>query len=260
MPLPSCRWWLLVSCLMASPSYADLFYAPPAPDENAPNFSGSAELGYTKLTGNTNTQTLLAKGRLTWLTGRYTHTFRAETRSVQDNDNTTSERYLVGARERYELADDNYLFGFARWERDRFSGYDSQFTTIAGYGRQILVGPTHTLSAEVGPGYRHDVYADDSDDDDDDAYEGGSSDDLALAYAALDYTYNFSDDISFDQELSAEATHISVTTRSLSSITSQLNSHLALRVSYDARSNTHPPPGAEARTDTTTSVSILYGW
>ncbi|MDH4574174.1 DUF481 domain-containing protein [Salinicola acroporae] len=248
MPLPSCRWWLLVTCLMASPSHAELFYAPPAPDENAPNFSGSAELGYTKLTGNTNTQTLLAKGRLTWLTGRYTHTFRAETRSVQDNDNTTSERYLVGARERYELADDNYLFGFARWERDRFSGYDSQFTTIAGYGRQILVGPTHTLSAEVGPGYRHDAYA-----------EGGS-DDLALAYSALDYTYNFSDDIAFDQELSAEATHISVTTRSLSTITSQLNSHLALRVSYDVKSNTHPPPDAEARTDTTTSVSILYSW
>ena len=248
MSLPSCRWWLLTTCLMASPSYAELFYAPPAPEENAPNFSGSAELGYTKLTGNTNTQTLLAKARLTWLTGRNTHTFRAETRSVQDNDDTTSERYLVGARERYELENNNYLFGFARWERDRFSGYDSQLTTIAGYGRQLLTGPTHTLSAEVGPGYRHDAYA------------AGGSDDLTLAYSALDYTYHFSDDISFDQELSAEATHISVTTRSLSTITSQLNSHLALRVSYDVRSNTHPPPDAEARTDTTTSVSLLYSW
>jgi len=248
MPLPSCRWWLLTACLMASPSYAELFYAPPAPDENTPNFSGNAELGYTKLTGNTNTQTLLAKGRLTWLTGRNTHTFRAETRSVQDNGNTTSERYLIGARERYELPDSNYLFGFARWERDRFSGYDSQFTTIGGYGRQLLTGPTHTLSVEAGPGYRHDTYV-----------EGGSGN-IALAYSALDYAYNFSDDISFDQELSVEATHISVTTRSLSKITSQLNSHLALRLSYDVRSNTHPPPGAEARTDTTTSVSILYSW
>ncbi|WP_110648050.1 DUF481 domain-containing protein [Salinicola peritrichatus] len=248
MPLPSRRWLLLTSCLLTTPSLADLFYAPPAPEENAPNFSGSAELGYTRLTGNSNTQTLLAKGRLTWLTGRNTHTFRAETSSVQDNDSTTTEQYLVAARERYELEDNNYLFGFARWERDRFSGYDSQFTTIAGYGRQLLNGPTHTLSAEVGPGYRHDSYAD------------GGSDDLALAYSALDYTYNFSEDISFDQELSAEATHINITTRSLSTITSQLNSHLALRVSYDVKSNTHPPPDAEARTDTTTSVSILYSW
>ncbi|WP_110666879.1 DUF481 domain-containing protein [Salinicola halophilus] len=248
MPLPRCRWLLLSGCLLSVSAPADLFYAPPAPDDDAPNFSGSAELGYTRLTGNTETQTLLARGRLTWLTGRFTHTFRAETRSVQDHDDTTSERYLAAARERYELADDNYLFGFARWERDRFSGYDSQLTTIAGYGRQLLTGPTHTLSAEAGPGYRHDAYA-----------EGGS-DNLPLAYAALDYTYNFSDDISFEQEMSAEATHISVTTRSLSTITSQLNSHLALRVAYDVKSNTHPPPDASARTDTTTSVSVLYSW
>lgn len=250
MPLPRCRWLLLATCLLASSASADLFYAPPAPDDDTPNFSGSAELGYTRLTGNSNTQTLLAKGRLTWLTGRFTHTFRAETRSVQDNDNTTSEQYLVAGRERYELSDDNYLFGFARWERDRFSGYAWQFTTIGGYGRQLLNGPTHTLSAEVGPGYRHDDYADKS----------KASDDLPLAYSALDYTYNFSEDISFDQEMSVEATHISVTTRSLSTITSQLNSHLALRVAYDVKSNTHPPPDADARTDTTTSVSLLYSW
>lgn len=248
MSLQSHRWLLLTSCLLATPSFADLFYAPPAPEENAPNFSGSAELGYTRLTGNSDTQTLLAKGRLTWLTGRNTHTFRAETRSVQDSENTTTEQYLVAARERYELEDNNYLFGFARWEKDRFSGYDSQLTTIAGYGRQLLNGPKHTLSAEIGPGYRHDVY------------DEGGSDDLALAYSALDYTYNFSEDISFDQELSVEATHINVTTRSLSTITSQLNSHLALRVSYDVKSNTHPPPEAEARTDTTTAVSLLYSW
>ncbi|GHB20407.1 DUF481 domain-containing protein [Salinicola rhizosphaerae] len=248
MPLLRYRWWLLATCLLTTPTFADLFYAPPAPEENAPNFSGSAELGYTRLTGNTNTQTLLAKGRLTWLTGRFTHTFRAETRSVQDNDSTTSEQYLAAARERYELADDNYLFGFGRWERDRFSGYDWQFTTIGGYGRQLLTGPTHVLSAEVGPGYRHDEYA------------AGGSDDLPLGYTALDYTFNISDDISFDQELSAEATHINVTTRSLSSITSQFNSHLAMRVSYDIKSNTHPPPETDARTDTTTSVSLLYSW
>ena len=30
------------------------------------------------------------------------------------------------------------LFGFARWEKDRFAGYDQQLSAIGGYGRQIL--------------------------------------------------------------------------------------------------------------------------
>ena len=76
--------WLLCALLgiAALPVHADLFYAPPAPQEDAPKMSGEAELGYTHLSGNSNSRTLLAKGRLTWLTGRHTHTLRGETRSV----------------------------------------------------------------------------------------------------------------------------------------------------------------------------------
>ncbi|MCK2041186.1 DUF481 domain-containing protein [Chromohalobacter sp. TMW 2.2308] len=243
------RWLLLVILLGATlPVHADLFYAPPAPQDDAPKMSGEAELGYTHLSGNSNSRTLLAKGRLTWLTGRHTHTLRGETRSVQENDETSTEQYLLGGRERYELEGPHYLFGFGRWEKDRFSGYDYQFTTIGGYGRQWLDGPTHTLSTEFGPGYRHD------------AYQDGKEDDLGLAYAALDYRWNISEGAYFEQAVSVEAAAPNTTTRSISSLTSQLNSHLALKMSFEVKNNTSPPDGAEANTDRTTSMSLLYSW
>ena len=242
--------WLLCALLgiAALPVHADLFYAPPAPQEDAPKMSGEAELGYTHLSGNSNSRTLLAKGRLTWLTGRHTHTLRGETRSVQENDETSTEQYLVAGRERYDLQGPHYLFGFGRWEKDRFSGYDYQFTTIGGYGRQWLAGPDHILSTEFGPGYRHDAYVD------------GKEEDLGLAYAALDYRWDLSEGAYFEQAISTEAATRNTTTRSITSLTAQLNSHLALKMSFELKNNTDPPDDAESNTDRTTSMSLLYSW
>ncbi|MBZ9559413.1 MULTISPECIES: DUF481 domain-containing protein [Modicisalibacter] len=232
-----------------SPAQDSLFYAPPQPGDDAPEFSGQAELGYTHLAGNTDSETLIAKGRLTWITDdKWTHTLRGETRQVKEDDSASAEQYLVAGRERYELEGPHYLFGFTRWEKDRFSGYDYQFTTIIGYGRQLLAGPTHTLSLEAGPGYRHDEL------------ESGSDDDLAVGYGALDYQWQFNEGSSFEQELSVEGTDTNVTTRSFSAITAQLNAHLALRLSHEIKNNSNPPEGTESDTDLTTAASLLYRW
>ncbi|GGX97310.1 hypothetical protein GCM10007160_26000 [Litchfieldella qijiaojingensis] len=227
---------------------ASPFYSPPAPEEDAPTFSGDAELGFTRLSGNTNSQTLIAKGRLTWLTGDWTHTLRGETRNVTRDGETSAEQYLVAGRERYDLSGPHYLFGFARWEQDRFSGFDYQFTTIGGYGRQILDSDTHDLSVEAGPGYRIDAIRDDE------------TEELGVAYGAFAYSWEFSSTASFDQEASIEATDDNVTTRSLSSLTAKLNSRLALRLSHEIKHNSQPPETADASTDLTTSASLLYSW
>ncbi|SDL40646.1 putative salt-induced outer membrane protein [Modicisalibacter muralis] len=234
--------------LAATPTLASAFYAPPAPGEDAPEFSGSAELGYTKLSGNTNSETLIAKGTLSWLSGAWTHILRAETRRVEKDDDTSAEQYLVAGRERYDLDGPHYLFGFARWEKDRFSGYRHQTTMIAGYGRQLLEGPPHSLSVEGGPGYRHD------------ALENGEDEDLAVGYAAVNYQWALSEHASVQQELSVEGTAENVTTRSFSALTTQLNSHLALRLSHELKSNSNPPDEASANTDRTTTASLLYSW
>lgn len=227
---------------------ANPFYAPPAPQENAKAFSGDAELGYTHLSGNTDSQTLIGKGRLTWLTGSWTHTLRGEVRNVTRDGDTSAEQYLLSMRERYELEGSHYLFGFARWEKNRFSGYDQQFAAIAGYGRDLLTGERHRLSLEAGPGYRHDRIRD----EDNEAH--------AVAYGALAYEFEATETATLAQELSVEATSDNTTSRSLSSLTARLNARLALRLSHEIKHNSHPPSTAEAHTDHTTNVSLLYSW
>lgn len=247
------RFWLAATLafgatLNVQPSLAAPFYAPPAPSDDAPVFTGQAELGYTRLTGNTDSETLLAKGRLTWLTGNWTHSLRGETFKVEEHGESSAERYLFAGRERYDLQGPHYLFGFLRWEKDRFSGYRYQTTTIVGYGRQVLTGPLHTLSLETGPGYRHDALA------------TGEAHTLFVGYGALDYQWEISEGTRFQQELSVEGTHKNITTRAFSAVTTQLNASLSLRVSHEAKNNSDPPSDAEKHTDRITAVSLLYNW
>lgn len=244
------RWILLLACwpLWLTVAYASPFYAPPPPQEDAPVFSGDAELGFTRLSGNTDSQTLIGKTLLTWLTGKFTYSLRGEVRSVSKDDETSAEQYLVAGRERYELDGPHYLFGFARWEKDRFAGYDQQLSAIGGYGRQVLDNDTHILSLEAGPGYRHDRLREHGD------YQ------LAVAYTALDYQWFFSDYADIQQEMSFEYTDQNTTSRSLTALTARLNSKLSLRLSHEIKHNSQPPEDTSERTDHTTSASLLYRW
>ncbi|WP_438766245.1 DUF481 domain-containing protein [Kushneria sp. TE3] len=255
-PLPALRrrigFFVLVAlaCWHNSARAADsLFYAPPPPSDDAVPFSGAIELGYTSLSGNTNTETLLGKGRITWYDQAWTHTTRAEVKSVSDSENTTAEQYLFSQRERYSLGDSpNYLFGLARYEKERFSGYDNQFTTIIGYGRQIFDTDLQALSLEAGPGYRFDDY------------ENGGSRHMVLGYLAADYALSLSDTASFIQQFSVEGADDNVTLRAYSAISVAINSSLSLRVSHDIKSNSNPPREADAKTDRTTAASVVYNF
>ncbi|WP_236944274.1 DUF481 domain-containing protein [Kushneria marisflavi] len=241
---------VIAFCWHDSARAADsLFYAPPPPSDDAVPFSGAIELGYTALSGNTNTETLLGKGRITWYDQAWTHTTRAEVKNVKDSENTTAEQYLFSQRERYSLGDSpNYLFGLARYEKERFSGYDNQFTTIVGYGRQIFDTDLQALSLEAGPGYRFDDY------------ESGGSRHMLLGYLAADYSISISDTASFIQQFSVEGAEDNVTLRSYSAISVAINSSLALRVSHDIKSNSNPPREADAHTDRTTAASVVYNF
>lgn len=229
-------------------AYASPFYAPPPADEDADAFSADLEFGFTRLSGNTDSRTLLSKGRLTWLTGDWTHSLRGEVRHVARDGDTSAEQYLGAWRERYDLNEDHYLFGFARWEKDRFSGYNQQIMMTTGYGRQVLDSDVHRLSLEAGPGYRYDDISDEE------------SEGLGVAYGAIAYHWEFSSTAAFSQELSVEATRDNTTTRTYSALTARLNSRMSLRLSHEIRHNSEPPETATSRRDMTTSASLVYSW
>jgi Putative salt-induced outer membrane protein len=158
----------------------------------------------------------------------------------------SSEKYQAGGRTRYNLTDRNYLFGQGSWLSDRFNGYDSRSTLTGGYGRQLLNGPLSDLRVEFGPGVRHDEY------------HGGGRSTKGLAYGAANYSYQLTDNTKFIQGVSALANE-ETTLNSESALNVAINDRFSLRVAYTVTYNSKPPASAPKNTDTTTSVTLVYG-
>ncbi|WP_027348883.1 DUF481 domain-containing protein [Halotalea alkalilenta] len=210
-------------------------------------FIGKVELGYTGHTGNSDASSLNAATTMTWFSEPWSYSLWASANSASSGDETTAERYALGGRSRYNLSSQNYLFSQLSWQSNRFAGYQNRYTLAGGYGRQVLIGPPHSFSYEFGPGVRHD-----------DLEEDGTETRM-IGYGAINYGYQFSDTARFTQGVATEIAGNNTTTTAESALSVSINSNFTLRVAYSVEHNDSPPEGTDHKTDTTTTVSLVYG-
>lgn len=184
---------------------------------------------------------------MTWYTESMAYSLWGNAANTSANDERSSETYNVGARSRYNMSAYDYLFGQASWLSDRYNGYDGRDVLTAGYGRQILNGPVHSLRAEFGPGVRYDDYR-----------EGGHKT-QALAYGAVSYQWQLTDTTKFIQGVSVlSSLGDDTTVNSETGLQVAINDHFALKLAYNVTWNNNPPESAPDHTDTKTTVMLTY--
>lgn len=238
---------LLSGALMCQQVLADnnVFTSMDDPSSAKTPFDGSASAGYLSQTGNTTSSSLTAQTNMTWYQVRTAYSLWGNAANTSSNNERSSETYQVGGRSRFNMTDYDYLFGQANWLSDRFNGYDGRTTVTAGYGRQILNGPVHSLRMELGPGVRYDDY-----------HQGGD-DTTALAYGALSYQWQLTDSTRFVQGVSVLGSD-QTTVNSETGLQVAINEHFALKLAYNVTWNQDPPSSAPDKTDTKTSVMLSY--
>ena len=209
-------------------------------------FEGNIQAGYTAQTGNTTNSSLSADTTITWFNTNTANSIWGSARNTSSSGVRSSEKYQAGARSRYNLDDANYVFGQGSWLSDRYNGYRARDVGTVGYGRQIWSGPVHTLNLEAGPGVRHDEF------------EQGGNSTRALAYASGAYSYKISDTAKFTQGLSVLAND-ETTYNSETALIVAINNSFSLKLAYDVTYNTKPPASAPDKTDTVTSINLVYG-
>ncbi|MEY8710276.1 hypothetical protein A9B99_18330 [Mangrovibacter phragmitis] len=208
-------------------------------------FEGSVNAGYLAQSGNSRNSSLTADSTLTWYQTSTAWSLWGTANNTSSNDERSSEKYAVGGRSRYNMNGSNYLFGQASWLSDRYNGYHQRDVLTAGYGRQILNGPVHSLRLEFGPGVRYDEYTD------------GTDKTQALGYAAGSYTWQFTDNAKFIQGVSVLGSD-DTTVNSETGLEVAINAHFSLKVAYNVTWNSNPPSTAPDHTDTKTSVTLGY--
>src|SRR5210317_1499834 len=154
------------------------------PEKESP-WSGKATLGYLATSGNTENSTLNSGFDVAYVTGKWEHKFHMAAINAMENEVTTAESYDVGWKSERNLTDHDFLFGRLNWRKDRFGGFDTQFSQTVGYGRRLIDTDAHKLNAEIGACARQ------SED------QLGVEEEETVIRGGLDYTWKFSETAEF---------------------------------------------------------------
>ncbi len=215
-----------------------------AEEEESP-WAGKAKLGYLATSGNTDNSNLNAGFGISYSTATWKHSFEAVAINSTEGDLTTAEAYEAGWKSERSLSEHDFLFGQLDWRKDRFSGYNTQFSQTVGYGRRLIQSETHKLNVEIGVGARQSELAD------------GTEESETIIRGGLNYKWQLSETAAFTQGITIESGQENTYTESVTALSAQLVGNLALVASYTIKNNSDVLPLIE-KTDTYTAISLEY--
>jgi putative salt-induced outer membrane protein len=202
-------------------------------------------VGYVRTTGNTETESLKGDVKAVKEKNKWRHSVKLEALNTSDNGQTTAERYFLSGKTDYKFSEFGYWYVTASYEDDRFSGYDYRISESAGYGRRLVSQPTLTIDGEIGPGAKQSKT------------DAGENQDEFLVRLAGNLLWKISDNSDFSEELFTEIGDDETVTKSVTALTANINSSLAMKLSYTIKHTSEVPPDIE-KTDTETVVTIVY--
>jgi putative salt-induced outer membrane protein len=214
-------------------------------------WQGDVEFGYVSTTGNSDTSTIKGRTDIKRELDPWRYQIHGDVLNAKENDERSAEKYFLNNKLDYKFSPRSYVFGYAGYEHDSFSGFDWQVTLASGLGYRLLENDTMTWDAEAGPGYRISK-VDDSNSDDSDQRE-------AILRGYTKYTWKLSDTATFEQELSVESGEDNTVTRSVTSLKTAIVAQLAMKLSYTVKNSSNVPDDTR-HTDTETAVTIVYNF
>jgi len=211
-------------------------------------WKASAELGFVSTTGNTETETLNAKAKASTDREQWRHTVEATSLYSSDAINTTAQKFTLSGKSDYKLeGGKNFLFGTVDYENEKFSGYEYRVTEAIGYGRRVIEDEGMVLDLEVGPGARQSKR------------DNGETESEALLRAAAILDWKISKTSKFGEKLTVEAGEDITVTKSVTSLSSQIEGNLSMKVTFTYKNTSDVPVGVDD-TDTETAVTLVYNF
>lgn len=205
----------------------------------------SAELGYIKSSGNSDTETLNAKFNGETAYNKWTHLVSLEALKSASNDVRSAEKYRTEVQSDYDLGERSYAFGVANWENDNFNGLNYTSSIAAGYGYKAIKTDEMKLNLEVAPGYR--IVEDTNNNTEEDAI-------LRLSEV---FAWKISKTSTLDQSLKIETGDSNTETRFGIALTNQVAGNLSMKVAYNLKHNSDVADGV-SNSDRETAITLVY--
>lgn len=209
--------------------------------------SGQVALGYLATSGNSESENLSLNFGGDYYGEVWHHNLAGRSVRASTSGTTTAEAYGLSWQSDRDLNDISYVFGRAAWDKDKFSGYDQQIREVVGYGRHFIDTERQQLDGEIGIGARQSDLRD------------GTTEDESIARLSMKYEFQFSETARFGQAIGVESGSKNTYTESVTSLSADVWTNLAIVLSYTIKRNSDVPAG-NVRKDTFTAVSLEYSF
>ncbi|TQV76024.1 DUF481 domain-containing protein [Exilibacterium tricleocarpae] len=221
-------------------------------------WSGAAELGVIVTSGNTESTSVKGGLEVEQALENWNNEYQFDVLFKEDQvtDDTTgeeetektAEKYFLSAKGNRRLEDDkSKLFLFGSHTDDKFAGVSEYTIIAAGYGRRLLETTHTSLDADIGPGY---AFGEQSD--------GEEIEDVILR-ASANFRWDISENAKFVQKISTEAGADNTRTIAETSLTTQINGSLSMKLGLTITNNSEVPDDTE-KTDTESTVTLVYSF
>ncbi|WP_339806451.1 DUF481 domain-containing protein [uncultured Marinobacter sp.] len=230
--------------------------ASPALNAETRDWKGEGELGLLITSGNSDETNLNARLGLVHEVEKWRNIGEFRSNVSESDDTTTAERYRAALETNYKFTERQYWYLRGAYEDDRFSGYDFQSSVTTGYGNRVWESGTRSfLDLSIGAGYRFNKL------DVPDPDTGSRDEDEAIARLAGQFDYALSESALFRQTVSSELglDENNVITESETSLQATIVDNLSMKAAYRVKHVSDAPEGSR-KTDTITSLSLLYGF
>jgi putative salt-induced outer membrane protein len=210
-------------------------------------WSGSLGIGFLNVTGNAESRSSNAEGRLNFDQDKWHHELFGRALGQSQNNVSTAEAYKLAYTLNYDITDRTYGFGLLDWNKDLFGAFSEQAFQVAGIGRRFIVSDKHLLNGEIGIGATQNEAQD------------GTTDEEFVTRLSGDYTWNISENAVFSQTLAVNISSANTFLESVTALRTSIAGPLGLSLSYTVRNNSDVLPGTE-KTDTWTAINLDYGF
>ena len=166
---------------------------------------------------------------------------------TREDDVTTQNRVFASYQGDYKFGDRWYGLGVGSYEHDRFAGYYRRFSEALGVGYKLIRRPDMSLRLEAGPAYRQTHFI-----------TGETQNRVGLRLATK-YAWTLAPDVLFTEDAVYYAQSGDSTLTSTTALTAKIRGALSVQASFFYNHEQHPPLGL-GKTDTTTRLTLVYGF
>jgi putative salt-induced outer membrane protein len=222
-----------------------------AAEPQALGFSGSGEAGYNSSTGNTTTTSMFGAIKLNY--NQVGHELKSilEVNYKSENDIQTQERYLLDLQRNhfYNEARSYYSYVGGKFENSRFENIDLDAVLSVGLGKTLYQTERTNLTGELGLGYQSITYT---------SAAGGNSTDQIIGRLKLDFNHQINEQVTFTQDAlllaGSDRTKLETNTGLKVKVANSMN----VKLGYKYRHNDKPATASLKKTDTQTTLTLIY--